>query len=324
MNDQLLIKYLLNEVDEREAAAVKKWLSEHPDHAAQYQQIQWLWETSGKLNLSSDLDENAAWDRFVLRRDKEAREKSLYRQQQAFPVWMKIAAVITLVFAVGWAVLSFLPHTGKALFSDVRLASASDVKQEVLLDGSRVTLNKHSSVTYSQKLLGNQRLLNMTAGEAYFEVVPNAGKPFVIDAKEVTITVLGTAFNVKKSESGTTVVVDSGVVEVSSEAEQVVLNAYEKAFIDGQTGQIEKSIQDNVLFRYYVTKKFVAEDLPLSELVGALNLAYDSAIEIASPETAELSITTTLEYGSLEKNLEVIQETLGLRVTRNGDKIILE
>lgn len=324
MNDQLLIKYLLDEVDEREAAAVKKWLSEHPDHAAQYQQIQWLWETSGKLNLSSELDENAAWDRFVLRRDKESHKKSLYRQQQAFSVWMKIAAVITLVFAVGWAVLSFLPHTGKALFSEVRLASASGVKQEVLLDGSRVTLNKHSSVTYSQKLLGNQRLLNMTAGEAYFEVAPNAGKPFVIDAQEVTITVLGTAFNVKKSESGTTVIVDSGMVEVSSGAEQVVLNTHEKAFIDGQTGHIEKSIQDNELFRYYVTNKFVAENLPLSELVGALNLAYDSTIEIASPETAELSITTTLEYGSLEKNLEVIQETLGLRVTSSGDRIVLE
>ena len=167
-------------------------------------------------------------------------------------------------------------------------------------------------------------MLSMTAGGAYFEVAPNPKKPFIIDARELTITVLGTAFNVKKTASSTTVIVDSGSVEVSYAGEQMVLGADDKVIIDHQTGRIEKSSQDNALFRYYVTKKFVAEDLKLVQLIAALNQAYDSSVEIPSAKNRELSITTTLEYGSLEKNLEVIRETLGLRVSKKGDRIILE
>lgn len=324
MNDQILIKYLLNEADEKETLAVKKWRYEHRDHQKHYEQIQWLWETSGKLALHTDVDENAAWDRFVQRREQQEGEKILTRQRYMYPLWMKIAVAITLAFVVNWTVLSFLPHNGKALYSKVVLESALDSRQEVLLDGSTITLNKHSSMTYSQKLLGGERLVNLTAGEAYFEVTKNQKKPFIVDAQKVKITVLGTAFNVRKTGSSTTVIVDSGSVEVRTAGSQIVLAPNEKAIIDHETGKIEKSSQDNALFRYYVTQKFVVEDVSLPLLVAALNEAYGASIEIASAKARGLFITTTLEYGSLDKNLEVIKETLGLRVTKSDTKILLE
>src|SRR5690606_20331690 len=96
------------------------------------------------------------------------------------------------------------------------------------------------------------------------------------------ITVLGTAFNVRQTSSSTTVIVDSGSVEIQATDIQIVLTPDEKAVVNHQTGQIQKSFQDNALFRYYVTNKFMAEDVPLPQLVAALNEAYGTSIEIAS------------------------------------------
>jgi ferric-dicitrate binding protein FerR (iron transport regulator) len=68
----------------------------------------------------------------------------------------------------------------------------------------------------------------------------------------------------------------------------------------------------------------VAKNLKLTKLVEALNAAYDSEVEVLSARAKEMSITTTLPYGSLKDNLEIIRQTLGVTVSQNGDNIIIE
>ncbi len=67
--------------------------------------------------------------------------------------------------------------------------------QIVLADGTKVWLNAASSLQYPVAFNGNERrvLLN---GEAYFEVAKNKSKPFIVQVKDVNVTVLGTHFNI--------------------------------------------------------------------------------------------------------------------------------
>lgn len=64
-----------------------------------------------------------------------------------------------------------------------------------LADGSRVWLNAASSITFPTAFTGNQRTVSIT-GEAYFEVVHNASKPFNVSVNGIDVMVLGTRFNI--------------------------------------------------------------------------------------------------------------------------------
>ena len=66
----------------------------------------------------------------------------------------------------------------------------------VLPDGSTVWVNRGSKIFYDSSFTGRQREITLE-GEAYFDVVKNAERPFVVHVSGYDIKVLGTAFNVK-------------------------------------------------------------------------------------------------------------------------------
>ena len=69
-----------------------------------------------------------------------------------------------------------------------------------LVDGSKVWLNAESSLRYPTAFTGNERKVEIT-GEAYFEVVKNAEKPFIVNiAGKENVEVLGTSFNINSYE----------------------------------------------------------------------------------------------------------------------------
>ncbi|WP_339923819.1 FecR domain-containing protein [uncultured Cyclobacterium sp.] len=325
MEDSLLIKYLLEETSPDEIAAVETWIAENPKHKKHFQEFRWVWTKSKDLVQSGNMDEEAAWERFQMLR--EANQKKVQpKAHQVFLAsgWARIAATFMLLAAVTAIVFSFLPHSGKALYSNVALVADQEATEEVLLDGSLLTLNKNAKLSYSQKWLGNNRLVKLEQGEAFFEVEKNPKKPFVVAVGELEVKVLGTSFNIKKTKEKTIVIVEEGVVQVKTGTVGLLLQKNEKATINNDKGTIEKSVSTDQLFKYYVSKEFVAKNLKLTTLVDALNDAYNSEVEVLSVRAKEMSITTTLDYGSLRDNLEIISQTLGVTVYQKGDNIIIE
>ncbi len=67
--------------------------------------------------------------------------------------------------------------------------------QLTLPDGSQVWLNSASSIRYPTAFTGTERKVEMT-GEGYFEIAPDAAKPFTVKANRLDVHVLGTGFNI--------------------------------------------------------------------------------------------------------------------------------
>lgn len=65
-----------------------------------------------------------------------------------------------------------------------------------LPDGSKVWLNSGSTLTYDKEF-GKEIREVVLSGEAFFDVVRNVDKPFIIHTTSMDIKVLGTQFNVK-------------------------------------------------------------------------------------------------------------------------------
>lgn len=67
--------------------------------------------------------------------------------------------------------------------------------QLTLTDGTKVWMNADSKLTYPNRFTGTTREVELV-GEAYFEVVENKTKPFIVKTASEKVEVLGTHFNV--------------------------------------------------------------------------------------------------------------------------------
>ncbi|HSI76848.1 MAG TPA: FecR domain-containing protein [Lunatimonas sp.] len=323
MNDDLLIKYLLRETTAEEDKAVLTWIKAEPTNEARYSELQWIWEKSKKINPTETPNTDQAWQRFNERRESFHSSVTKSRMLWSSP-WIKVAASVTLLIGLIWIFTFLLPHGGQAYFMSVKLESGDRVITERLLDGSWITLNKYSSLSYSQPLLSKQRSVQLISGEAFFEVKPDPEKPFLVTVQDLSIRVLGTTFHVKTSLNQQEVILEKGSVEVSSGSEKLTLVPGEMALLDTQTSRLQKSTPSNDLYKYYVNNLFIAENIPLEDLVRTLSEAYGEVILIQDKTLQTQPITTTLIFGSLEENLAVISETLNVQILRQGKQIIIE
>ena len=93
--------------------------------------------------------------------------------------------------------LSAYSNTLPAEKTTSEISTKNGSKTNVLLpDGTTVWLNAGSKLTYDKTYGNTLREVTLT-GEAFFDVVHNAEKPFVIHTSKINIRVLGTKFNVK-------------------------------------------------------------------------------------------------------------------------------
>ena len=88
-----------------------------------------------------------------------------------------------------------------------------EVRLVPLADGSVVTLNTATEVAV--KFSDDRRNVKLIDGEALFNVAKNPQRPFIVDAGDVQVKVVGTSFTVRKLPGqATQVLVREGVVEV--------------------------------------------------------------------------------------------------------------
>jgi ferric-dicitrate binding protein FerR (iron transport regulator) len=232
---------------------------------------------------------------------------------------MKIAASIIVIIAIG--ILAYWGSDRPA--KEMTVLAQQNVLNDTLPDGSVVTVNKGSSISYLSKFKGETRQVALK-GEAFFNVTPNKKKPFIVSVNDVLITVVGTSFNIKNSNDITEVVVESGIVKVTKAGTTVELKAGEKTRVGKNDPVLKKEEISDQLYKYYRTKQFVCDETPLWKLVGVINEAYHSNVVIANPALRDMTLTTTFNNESLEQVLNVISITFNIKVIKKGDAITLQ
>jgi transmembrane sensor len=107
-----------------------------------------------------------------------------------------------------------------------------EVRRLPLNDGSVAEINTASSIQVS--LHPDKRIVRMDQGEAWFQVAKDANRPFVVEAGQVRVRAVGTAFSVRRRQNGADVMVTEGIVETWTEGghdKPVRLTAGEKAYV---------------------------------------------------------------------------------------------
>lgn len=139
------------------------------------------------------------------------------RRALALPRRSAIAAAVA-VLAVGGAWFGWSeraqPWIIETAPGETRTVTLDDGSQVSLAGGTRLTLDRR-----------RPRDVDLEAGRALFEVEHDERRPFVVQVADVTLTDLGTTFDVTRLEEGTRVSVSEGIVRVETQNATATLNA---------------------------------------------------------------------------------------------------
>lgn len=312
---------MLNEAMPAEQLQVQEWLNADAANSKYYKHFKLIWTESQTLAANITVDEDAAWQKIKNKIQSTSKENKKAKTVRLLWVKQLQVAAAVLVFIVGawWMYNTFNKPASIAMIDK---KSLSNTVVDTLADGSVVTLNKHTSLSYPVAFKAKTRTVKLK-GEAFFKVTPDKTKPFIIDAGNVTVTVVGTAFNVKNYDSTTQVIVESGIVLVSSGNQSIQLHKGEKVFIKNNGAAFEKSVVKDSLYNYYRSKQIICNNTPLPDVIATINQAYNTHIILGDGALQQLRLSTTFKEENLETVLNIIQQTFNLRVTQQGDSTVL-
>lgn len=221
----------------------------------------------------------------------------------------------------------------------------------VLPDGTKVWLNAGSKMTYDKNYGIGLREVNLT-GEAYFDVVKNPAKPFVIHTSSINIKVLGTAFNVRcyPDEKNTETSLVRGSLEVTMKEgnEKIILKPNEKLIVSNSEAKPEKeniaiaktgtpvsknvvelshlSIlpQDNsIVETSWVNNKLVFRSETFEEVAHKMERWYAVDIGFTDEKLKAKKLTGIFENETVDQALEAIQLTTSFSYNISNGKIII-
>lgn len=332
-------RYLAGEADTGDAEAMRQWLSTFPDEAAAIQALDAAVQRAAERS-PPDIDVDLAFAAFKQRRTQRAEsgwQSSNYRRlragalvgrwRRAVPLAAAAAACLLLVVGVVWR--------GQERVDSAVVKQSATLETGIgerdtlhLADGSRVILGPGSRIAVRDagNLGGREVDLN---GEAFFDVVHDTLRPFLVRAGSALIRDLGTSFGVRQdSAAGVRVVVAEGVVSVTTMGDSggtdITLHAGDAAVLD-HLGRIAVSRVDSAEeFSARDRGWLVLRDAPLAEVSAVVRRWY--GLELRAPEDSQLAarrLTATFTGDAVNEMITTLELALDASARVQGDTIVL-
>lgn len=327
----LITRYFSGEITEEELRLLSEWLKADPQHEEAFVQYKKTWQLIERQNIHSSINVDQEWVTMQAKmnapasgKDASAKVISLAQNKSraAFSmqnIW-KMAAAVTILL-----VSSFLLYFYILNPSEIVVTASAGNLEKMLPDGSVVSLHAGSEITYPSKFAVNMRKVGLK-GEAYFKIAHDKTRPFIVASGDARVEVLGTQFNVKSNSSSNTmeVVLTSGRVSVyfkEKPQENVLLIPGEKAILNAGQKQIHKLTNTDDNYMAWKTRLLVFNDETLAQVVNTLQNVYQTPVHLADVQLSGCRVTASFNNQSLESVLQVLKETLDLKVKQNGNKI---
>jgi len=258
-------------------------------------------------------------------------------------MWYWAAACLLGLAVIGIAVRYALPEKRTTARPAIQQVATLRVKEDLqrtnqtsgdqevwLVDGSRVILQPGARIRHAAFLQKDKREIYLE-GNAFFEVAPDAARPFYVYTKDLEVRVLGTSFHVatNKDNGDVTVLVRSGKVAVSKKAnpshEQLILETNQVVLYKPQTHDLVQPSTDNKIMPPPLpvpaaARPLAFEEAPVAEIFQTLEKAYGIPIQFDKKTFSSCLITTSLTDETFEEKLKIICAAIGAtyKIVDNG------
>ncbi len=184
--------------------------------------------------------------------------------------------------------------------------STAESRTITLEDGSRVQLAAASAL--STDFTNGRRNVKVLKGEAFFDVVPDQTRPFVVEAKNLTVQVLGTSFDVDLTDGVTQVALAHGSVEASFRKGPPTRLAPGEMLIVDASGAIRKetvSVEDIGVWR---NGELYVVDATIGSVVEQIQRYHPAWLTMADKRLAEQRVTGFYDLRDPDRALEALVE----------------
>jgi transmembrane sensor len=245
------------------------------------------------------------------------------RKARRFPFatpWLATAAVLVLMTAFwAWHARS-VTHLA---------TTAGEVRQVPLVDGSLITLGKHTRIALAYE--SSTRRVRLESGEALFEVAKDPSRPFVVEGGDVRIRAVGTAFLVNRRPDGAVeVTVTKGIVDVwretTSPEPATRLSAGKRTLVTAREIAPPRQLTDAQLAEATEldSSAIELEGRTLGEAAAEFNLVNHTTVVINDVQLANHKLIGRLEARDPEAFVHAAAAMFDAHVRTDGDQLVLE
>jgi ferric-dicitrate binding protein FerR (iron transport regulator) len=327
-NWDLIAKYFAGECNKQESDELIRWRDANIENEQLFNQVKKDIEIINLNKSMNKVNVESAWEK-VRNRIQEDEQKLPLREEKntrfiMTPVF-KYAAAIIIILGIGFFSNKVYQKISGEKITNEYASIAEQGKEIILPDGSKVVLNANSKISYPAKFASAERKVRLE-GEAYFDVTKNPEQPFIIDAEDAEVRVLGTSFNVNASIPGSKVevFVETGLVQLARknrQDEKVLINPGDVGILYSDQLVKEKNQNENIIA--WKTKEIVFREDNLGEVVRVLNNVYKTNIEFKNPDLLNLKYTSTFRNQEIDSILNVICLTFDLKTETKDNTIYL-
>jgi transmembrane sensor len=323
VNFDTYLRYSEQRSSPAETRAVQRWLAD-PANANQAQA--WLVRYAQLLEAEGAATEMPGFEAV------QARLLTRLGLAPARRRWPQLAAAAVLLIGLlvgGGAWLWQARQLGAALALSQLRTGYGQTRQVQLPDGSVVTLNANSTLRYAKAWSASAPREVWLDGEAFFSVkhLPTHQRFRVHTSGNFNVEVLGTQFSVYRRHQQQRVVLVSGKVRVDFQDQRlpdVVLKPGELLETsDARPRQVVHHAVRTPTYAALAAKKLVFDDTPIAEVAAQVRDLYGLEVVVRDPALRQQTITGTVPVGDLDLLCQVIQASLGIKVERQPQRLVL-
>jgi ferric-dicitrate binding protein FerR (iron transport regulator) len=329
----LISRYFSGEGTSEEMVVLSEWIKSSPENQKLFNEYQETWISIEDSRINAEINVDEEWEKIkplinnttILKETKHIPVIPLNAERTTswnfFYKAIRIAAIFIVIASISFIVYYYLNQSKEKI-----LVAQTETIEGKLPDGTSVTLNAGSTLNYPDKFKGDKRKVALK-GEAYFNVTHNETKPFIIEANDVRVKVLGTSFyvNTNASNGQGEVILTTGRVAVyydNTPDKVTILEPGEKAVFSKTEQKIIKSENDEINYMAFKTKDLVFSNTTLMDVVKTLNGVYHSNIKLRNNYIANCTFSGKFLDYSLDSILKVIKEALPVSINRSAGNAI--
>ena len=223
--------------------------------------------------------------------------------------WFRAAVVLLPLLLAGvgyWYVNHSVPMVEIVVNNGQR-------RQITLPDGSEAWISAGSTLAYPERFLRTRTI--QLSGEAYFSVVKNKTKPFIVETEHLSVNVVGTEFNVTSypKDDKTTTALVSGKIKVSVQnGKSVILSPSQQLslFHDTYEYVVGKIAAGDILARR--DGHLVFDDAALAEILNTMERHYGISIDTQNVRFLDDRYSVRFTNGeTFEQAMKVLENLVG-------------
>ncbi|SHF98728.1 FecR family protein [Flavobacterium defluvii] len=201
-----------------------------------------------------------------------------------------------------------------------------------LSDGTMVHLNAGTTLKYPVKFIAGENRQVFLDGEAFFDVAKDKKHPFIVNADELNVRVLGTHFNVSNypEDAATDVVLVEGSVGMYQSNEEfdalknTILKPGFKGSFNKENAKISTKAVITDIYTSWIDGGLTFRNMTFKNIITKLERRYNVTIVNKNEKLANEKFNASFKDESIDKVMSYFNDIHGINYTIKNDQILIK